>query len=145
MSESLIEQYISQNQFGKYLGMQFEIIAPGEVNYYLKIEEKHLATPSAAHGGAISALADAALGVCGLSAVHTDNKVVSTVEYKIHFLSPALLNDKLKAVAKVIKKGNRLMTIECDIFCENRNNLLISKSIGTFNAYDAIKAGYKLN
>jgi acyl-CoA thioesterase len=144
MSATLIEQYISQNYFGKHLGMQFEIIEEGLIHYYLTISQNHLATPNAAHGGAISSLADAALGVCGLTSVYKENKVVSTVEYKIHFISPVLLNDKLKAVAKVIQKGKRLLTIECDIFCENRNNQLISKSIGTFNAYDALKAGYNI-
>lgn len=139
---NLIEKYIQQNHFGKFIGMHFEIITDGEINYFLKIETQHLATPQAAHGGAISALADAALGVCGLSAVHKENKVVSTVEYKINYLSPALLNDTLVAHAKVIQKGKRLLIIECNIFASNRNNQFIAKAIGTFNAYDAAKAGY---
>lgn len=139
---TLIEKYISQNNFGQLLGMHFNIIADGEVDYFLKIEQKHLATPNASHGGVISSLADAALGVCGLSSVYKDNKVVSTVEYKINYLSPALLNDELKAHATVLQKGKRILIIECEIVATNRNNQLISKAIGTFNAYDASKAGY---
>ncbi len=139
---NLIEKYIDQNHFGKYIGMHFEIITDGEINYYMTIQENHLATPNAAHGGAIAALADAALGVCGLSAVYKEHKVVSTVEYKINYLSPALLNDHLIANAKVIQKGKRLLIIECSIVASNRNNQLIAKSMGTFNAYDATKAGY---
>ncbi len=139
---TLIEKYIAQNNFGQLLGMHFNIIADGEVEYFLKIESKHLATPNAAHGGAISALADAALGVAGLSSVYKENKVVSTVEYKINYLSPALLNDELKAHATVLQKGKRILIIECSIVATNRNNQLISKAIGTFNAYDASKAGY---
>ncbi|MBK7819223.1 MAG: PaaI family thioesterase [Sphingobacteriaceae bacterium] len=150
---SLIEKYIQHNNFGKQLGMHFNIIADGEVEYFLKITPDHLATPLSAHGGVISSLADAALGVAGLSAVYKENKVVSTVEYKINFLAPAVVNDELVAHAKVLQKGKRILIVECTIFCENYLPLggstpkgggrkLIAKAIGTFNAYDATKAGY---
>jgi uncharacterized protein (TIGR00369 family) len=142
MENKLLDKYIHQNHFGKLIGMHFEIVTEGEINYFLKITTDHLATPQAAHGGAISALADAALGVCGLSAVYKEHKVVSTVEYKINYLSPALLNDELTANAKVIQQGKRLLIIECSIVASNRNDQLIAKAIGTFNAYDASKAGY---
>ncbi len=142
MSDSLIDKYRLQNQFGRLIGMDFTIIKAGEVDYKLTLVEKHLATPNAAHGGLISSLVDAALGVAGLSAVYGENKVVSTVEYKLNFLNPALLNDELLAKAKVEQKGKRLLIISCDVYAVNRNNLLIAKALGTFNSYDATKAGY---
>jgi uncharacterized protein (TIGR00369 family) len=139
---NLIEKYIANNHFGKKLGMHFNVISDGEVEYFLKIGKDHLATPLSAHGGVISALADAALGVAGLSAVHKENKVVSTVEYKINFLSPAFENDELYAYAKVLQKGKRILIVECAIFCKSKEDKLIAKATGTFNAYDASKAGY---
>lgn len=139
---TLIEKYIENNFFGKLLGMDFDIKAEGVVEYYLTIQQKHLATPNAAHGGLISSLVDAALGVAGLSVVYKENKVVSTIEYKLNFLSAALINDQLVAISKVEQKGNRILIISCDVFCANRNNKLIAKALGTFNAYDAAKAGY---
>ncbi|MBA3664312.1 MAG: PaaI family thioesterase [Bacteroidetes bacterium] len=142
MANTLIEKYIENNFFGKLVGMDFEIVNEGEVNYFLTIQQKHLATPHAAHGGVISALIDGALGVAGLSKVCNENKVVSTVEYKLNFLSPALLNDQLTAKAKVEHCGKRLLIITCDVICTNRENKLIAKAMGTFNAYDATKAGY---
>ncbi|MBL7912181.1 MAG: PaaI family thioesterase [Bacteroidia bacterium] len=138
----LIERYIAHNHFGKLIGMDFEIISEGSVDYSLIIKEEHLATPNAAHGGVISALIDGALGVAGLSSVYKENKVVSTIEYKLNFLSPALLGDQLIAKAKVEQKGKRILIISCDVFCANRENKLLAKSLGTFNAYDAAKAGY---
>ncbi len=142
MQNSLIEKYIQHNHFGRSLPMHFEIESPGVVNYFLKIQQNHLATPKSAHGGVISALADAAMGVAGLSAVCDENKVVSTVEYKLNFLAPAYLNDELKATAKVIRKGKRLMVIECVICSQNRSSEIVAIGVGTFNAYDAAKAGY---
>lgn len=142
MSNTLIERYIENNHFGKLIGMDFTILEEGLVEYHVTIDSTHLATPNAAHGGLISSLVDAALGVAGLSSVHKENKVVSTVEYKINFMNPALLNDRLKAIGKVEQKGKRILIISCDVVATNRNNLLIAKSLGTFNAYDAAKAGY---
>lgn len=142
MTNTLIEKYNLQNHFGRLIGMDFTILKPGEVDYNLVISEKHLATPLSAHGGLISSLVDAALGVAGLSAVYEENKVVSTIEYKINFLNPALINDKLLAKAKVEQKGKRILIISCDVFAVNRESKLIAKALGTFNSYDAAKAGY---
>lgn len=142
IKDTLIEKYIQNNHFGKLIGMDFQIISPGRVEYRLNVKKEHLATPNAAHGGLISSLVDAALGVAGLSAVFHENKVVSTIEYKINFLNPALLNDDLVAEASIEQKGNRILIISCSVYSENRNNNLIAKALGTFNAYDAAKAGY---
>lgn len=142
MENNLIEKYIANNHFGKLIGMDFKIINEGNVEYYLTISKNHLATPNSAHGGVIASLIDAALGVAGLSMVYKENKVVSTVEYKTNFMNPALLNDELKAVAKVEQRGKRIIIISCDVLAINRRNTIIAKALGTFNAYDAVKAGY---
>ena len=102
----------------------------------------HMATPFSAHGGVISALIDSGLGVAALSAVYKENKAVSTIEFKLNYLAPALLNDRLVAKAKVEQKGKRILVVSCDVFCLNRENKILAKAIGTFNAYDALKAGY---
>ena len=142
MENQIIQKYITHNNFGKLLGMHFEIINDGEIIYYFKIKSEHLATPHAAHGGAISVLVDAALGVACLSAVCKENKIISTVEFKVNFLSPALLNDDLVAKGKVIQKGKRILISECSVYASNRENTLIAKAIGTFNAYEASVSGY---
>lgn len=124
--------------------MDFKIIEPGVVHYHLTIKKEHLATPIAAHGGVISGFMDAILGVAALSGVHQDNNVVSTVEFKINFLSPALLHDELLGIGKIEQKGKRLIITSGDIICKNRNNTVIAKAIGTFNAYPAEKVGFSL-
>lgn len=141
---TIIEQYIVNNHFGKTLGMDFKIIEPGLVHYFIKINNEHLATPLAAHGGVISALMDGLLGVAALSVSAQENKVVSTVEFKINFLAPALLDDELMGIGKVEQQGKRLIISSGDIICPKRNNIVIAKAIGTFNAYPAEKAGFKI-
>lgn len=136
----LIRKYIEHNQFGILLGMDFTILAKGIVHYRLTIHENHLATPRAAHGGAIAGLMDAALGVAALSAVCEQGKVVSTLEMSTRFHAPALLNDQLVAEAHTITVGNRILVAEARIF--NSSRTLIASGSGTFNAYPKEKAGF---
>lgn len=135
----LIQKYIEFNQFGKLIGMNFIVLSSGQIEYFLTIEAKHLATPKAAHGGVVASLIDAALGVAGLSAVCEHEKVVSTLQMSTHFLMPALLGDSLIAKAKVISQGNRILVIEAKVY--NHKNQLIASGSGTFNAYPKEKAG----
>ncbi|MES2836864.1 MAG: PaaI family thioesterase [Bacteroidota bacterium] len=139
---SIIDKYNEFNNFGRLLGMTFTIPKPGLVHYHLTISEQHLATPIASHGGVISAMMDGVLGIPALSLAIEQNKVVSTVEFKINFLSPALLNDTLLGIGKVEQQGNRIIISSGDIVCTNRDNVLIAKAMGTFNAYPAEKAGF---
>ncbi len=141
---NLIEQYIANNHFGKTIGMHFEIIEPGLVHYYITIKEEHLATPMAAHGGVISALMDGLLGVTALSVSAKEHHIVSTIEFKINFLSAALVGDTLKGIGKIENQGKRLIVTSGDIICPERNHVVIAKAMGTFNTYPAEKAGYTI-
>jgi uncharacterized protein (TIGR00369 family) len=140
---TLIKQYIDSNAFSRLIGMHFQIIKLGEIKYEVLVTNQHLATPNAAHGGLVAALVDGALGVAGLSLVCHQNKVVSTIEYKLNYLSPVKLNDLLVANAKVISAGKRILVIECEVI-SMPETIMVAKAIGTFNAYDAQKAGFSL-
>lgn len=139
--KSLIEQYIENNHFGRLIGMDFEIIQPGKVVYKLEISEDHLATPYAAHGGCLSALLDATMGVGALSLVEKDFSVVSTLELKVSFLEAVLKNDKLVSTSKIVRKGRKIIFAEADI--QNQKGQLVAKSSGTFIILDGLKSGYK--
>lgn len=135
----IIETYKRTNRFGDDLGMQLSIVQPGEIEYKLVVSDKHMATPVAAHGGVIATLMDGTLGVAALSLVVEQGKVVSTIELKLNFLSPARLGDTLIATGKVVQAGSRIIYAEGEI--RNQKNQLVAKGSGTFNAYPAEKAG----
>lgn len=139
---TLIDKYNTHNAFGRLMDMHFNVITDGTVEYYLTIQPQHLATPHAAHGGVIAAIVDGALGTAGLSLSAKENEAVSTVEFKLNYLAPALLGDEIVAKATVDRKGKSFLVISCDVFCTNRDNKLIAKALGTFNTYSADKAGY---
>lgn len=136
----IIQGYIKSNHFGALLGMNFSIESPGHILYTMPITEQHLATPLAAHGGSISALMDATMGVCALSQVIADKKVVSTIEMKISFIAPALLGDMLSATANIVKTGKTLLFVEGEI--RNQKGELVAIASGTFNSYPAEKIGF---
>jgi len=129
----VIRKYIEWNKFGDLLGMEFTIPAKGSVIYTMEITPDHLATPVAAHGGSVSALMDATLGVACLSEVCEEGRIVSTVSFSIQYVSPARLNDLLTATAHVIKSGKRLLFVEGKIV--NQKGDLIAMATGTMNAY----------
>lgn len=136
----VVQFYIENNHFGKLLGMDFLVVEPGKISYKMKVEESHLATPIASHGGAVCSLMDATMGVCALTQVIRDGKVVSTIEMKISFVSPALKGDMLTGTAEIVKSGKRLLFVEGKI--HNQDDKLIAMATGTFNAYPAEKAGF---
>lgn len=133
----IIQGYINWNQFGVLLGMDFSIEEEGAVEYRLLVEEKHLATPRAAHGGVQAALMDAALGVAALSKVCTSNLVVSTVSLNINYLSPALLGDTMIARSRVIKQGKSLLFTQAEI--QNQDGKVLATASATMNAYSVEK------
>ncbi len=138
-SSELIAQYAKSNHFGELIGMHCEITEIGKVNYYITIEDKHLATQISAHVVVIASLMDAALGVACLSAVVNDNKVVSTLELSLRFLKPAVLGATIVAKSNVVSKGNRILVSEVKVY---DGEMLIAMGSGTFNAYPKEKARY---
>ncbi len=139
----VVQSYINSNHFGELLDMKFEISEPGKIRYSMPVHEKHLATPIAAHGGSVCALMDATMGVCALTDVINAGKVVSTIEMKISFVSPAALGDMLEGTAEIIKSGNRLIFVEGLI--RNQDGKTIATASGTFNAYPLSKAGFDVD
>jgi len=135
----ILEKYNEVNAFGKLLGMQMKLIAPGEVEYRMRIKHEHLSNPIAAHGGAVAAMMDAVLGVAALSLSVEDRKLVSTVEFKINYYAPVKAGDMLRGIGKVVFAGNRLISSEGSIHCENKKMVLVCKGLGTFNTYPVEK------
>ncbi len=136
----IIQAYIDKNRFGEWLGMSFEVLEPGIVAYRLDIQEKHLATPMHAHGGCIASLLDATLGVGALSLVADEQKVVSTVDLSIQFLSGVKCTDQLISYSKCLKKGKKLIFMQADVL--NQNKELVAHANGTFVCVEAAAAGY---
>ncbi|MCO6500649.1 MAG: PaaI family thioesterase [Vicingus serpentipes] len=139
--ENLLNLYNQFNHFGADHNFQLTVVSPGEIVYTMKIMKKHLATPTSAHGGAIAAMMDGVIGVAALSAVASDNKVVSTIEFKISYFKPALLGDTLTGTGTVEYQGKRIIYSSGEI--KNQKGEIIAKAMGTLNAYPVDKSDLK--
>lgn len=135
---NILEIYNKYNNFGRLFDMDYNVIEPGHIEYNMVVKEVHLATRTAMHGGAMSGFMDGVMGVAALSAVESEEKAVSTIEFKINYLTAVYLGDKLKGIGKVLRKGNRILIAEGEIY--NQNNELVATASGTFNAYPFSKS-----
>jgi uncharacterized protein (TIGR00369 family) len=133
----IIDKYIESNEFGKLLGIDFNIIEPGVCEYRFEVNHIHTSIPKVAHGGFVAALMDATMGVGALSLVCEDMKVVSTLEIKVSFYQPVLSNSQVRCVSTCLKKGKSILFMEADL--KNLNGQLLAKGSGTFNAYQVEK------
>ncbi len=137
---NILKLYNSINQYGTLNELDLEVVAPGHIRYMMPVKAKHLATPIAIHGGVLSAMMDAILGVAALSSSCHEGKLVSTVEFKINYLAPARLGDMLIGEGTVLQKGNRLIITEGEIRLVDSSKI-IAKGMGTFSAYPIEKSG----
>jgi len=134
----ILEIYNKYNNFGRLFDMDYKVVTPGHIEYSMVVKDSHLATATAMHGGAMSGFMDGVLGVAALSAVEAENKVVSTIEFKINYLSAVFLGDELKGIGVVLRKGKRILLAEGKIY--NQNNELVATATGTFNSYSFEKS-----
>lgn len=138
--EILIEIYQKTNQFGKYAGMELTRFEEDGIAYRLEVKKEHLATPTTAHGGVIAGYMDGVLGLAALYVSSENANLVSTVEFKINFLSPVRLGDVLIGEGEVISKGKRIIIAQGKIYKEGSGEM-VAIATGTFNAYPYQKSG----
>lgn len=128
-----MELYDRVNAFGRTHQMAYQVMAPGHVVYTFTPGHQYDATPGMTHGGMIAAMMDALLSVAGLSAVHHENKLVATVEFKINYTAPAKTGSLLTGTGKVLQKGKSILVVEGKIVDEK--GLLIATALGTLKTY----------
>lgn len=138
--EKLIEIYQKTNQFGAYNGMELTKFEVDGIAYSLTIKPMHLATPTTAHGGIIAGYMDAVLGLAALYVSSENACLVSTVEFKINFISHVRVGDVLIGEGRVISKGKRIIVAEGKIYQAGSGDL-VATATGTFNAYPYEKSG----
>lgn len=138
--EVLLQAYQKTNRFGIENGFELTKFEADEIRYRVVVSQKHLATPTTAHGGLIAGYMDAVLGLAALFVSSENGKLVSTVEFKINYLKPARVGDVLIGIGRPVSKGKRIIITEADILNEKTGEK-IAIGTGTFNAYPYEKSG----
>lgn len=118
----------SYSPFTKLVGLRFTKEEQGESQAILEVTERVLNNYGTVHGGAISTLADVAMGAA-LYVSLDDDEICKTVEMKVSYLKPAT-SGTLVCDARVVGRTRKLGTVEAQI---TNNGELIAKTTGKFH------------
>jgi uncharacterized protein (TIGR00369 family) len=117
MSDAIYERvrtsFVRQGMM-QHLGVRIVRVEKGEVEFALPMSDKVTQQQGAFHGGAMGALADICCGYAALS-VAPEGMEVTTVEYKINFVSAAV-GQEVVCVGKVVKAGRTLTITNAELF-----------------------------
>lgn len=144
MSQVSIEQFVqifkSINKYDLENNLSFEIHSPGSITYKMEIQDKHLSSPQTAHGAVLAGFMDCVLGLSALSLAVTESNLTSTVEFKINYIRPVKLGEKLQGSGKVIHKGKSLIISSGEV--KTSTGELVAVGQGTFNTYPFSKKDF---
>jgi uncharacterized protein (TIGR00369 family) len=118
---------ISSPPIAALLGFTLTSIGPGEAVIAFEATARHANPMGTLHGGVLCDIADAAMGMAYASTL-AERETCTTLELKINFLKP-VWTARLQAIGRVVKAGQTVGLIECDITDEGNN--LVARASST--------------
>jgi uncharacterized protein (TIGR00369 family) len=112
---------------GRLLGFVLKVIEPGRAIFEMEADERHYNPMGTLHGGIYCDLADAAMGYA-YAAMLGEGETFTTIELKINFLRP-VRRATLTAEAKVVRAGNSVGYVECDV--KDQTGKLVARAAST--------------
>jgi uncharacterized protein (TIGR00369 family) len=109
------------------LGFTLTSVGRGEAVIGFEATARHANPMGTLHGGVLCDIADAAMGMAYASTL-AEGETFTTLELKINFLKP-VWTARLQASARVVKAGQTIGLLECDITDEGNN--LIARASST--------------
>lgn len=100
----------------RLVGFKAVAVAPGSAVFEMEAGPQHANPMGTLHGGILCDLADAAMGIAYASTLE-EGETFTTLELKINFLKP-VWKARLRAEARVVKRGKTVGLVECDILDE---------------------------
>jgi uncharacterized protein (TIGR00369 family) len=112
--QAMVRGEVPGPPIGKLLNMRLVEVEQGRAVFELEADEQHWNPMGTVHGGVLCDIADGALGIA-LASTLEEGESFTTLELKINFLKP-VWKGKLRAVGKLLKRGNTIGLAECDVF-----------------------------
>ncbi|WP_296112944.1 PaaI family thioesterase [uncultured Anaerococcus sp.] len=107
---------------------QFEIEIREIDDYNLilrcKMDDEFKNELGAVHGGVIMSLADNASGFITSAKRYT----APTLSMTTHFLRPLMETDFIYAKARVLKRGSRIITVDCEVYGDDKKIAAITRT-----------------
>ncbi|WP_148301920.1 PaaI family thioesterase [Sneathiella glossodoripedis] len=110
----LVEARLNGSGFAQSLGVEIEIVSPGNVNVSLAYGDQLSDRDGCFHEGVLASTASVALDLAAGTIVG-DNAEFKTAEYKFNNFQPAC-GHRLLAKSHIIKSGRTLVVAEADLF-----------------------------
>ena len=118
------------NPFLQSQGVELVHWAPGEAEFHMPIQARHLNRQGMLHGGLVATLLDAACGYAGLHAGEGEEEVHGvTVMLNIAYLSAAR-EGSVVARGRVSRSGRSLYFAEASLM--SKEGVLLATAQGTF-------------
>jgi len=95
------------------LGMHLDHLGDGKASISLNVGKRFHNPMGTLHGGIMTDLADACMGIATISTL-ADDETFSTLELKMNFLRP-VFEGKITANAQVLHRGKTIAMAECVI------------------------------
>jgi uncharacterized protein (TIGR00369 family) len=92
------------------LGMKVVQFGEGKATLKMNVDRKFYNPMGTLHGGVMTDLADACMGIATMSTL-SDDETFTTLELKMNFLRP-VYEDELTADARVLHRGRRVVLVE---------------------------------
>ena len=112
--ETRIKNAMASVPYAQLLGIELLEIEPGIATLGMEVRHDLTQNHGVIHGGAVASLIDSATAFALISLLPEDEKV-TTIDLTINFLRP-VTNGMLKATAKVVRAGRRVMVVSADAF-----------------------------
>jgi uncharacterized protein (TIGR00369 family) len=125
--EAMIRKEIPGPPAARLIGFDIVSFEPGKAVFEMEAGPQHANPMGTLHGGILCDLADAAMGIAYTTELQ-DGESFTTLELKINFLKP-VWNAKLRAEARVVKRGKTVGLVECDVYDETRS--LVARASST--------------
>ncbi|HXZ18661.1 MAG TPA: PaaI family thioesterase [Candidatus Acidoferrales bacterium] len=99
----------------------------GEAVFEMEADERHWNPMGTLHGGVLCDIGDAAMGFAYATSL-AEGESFTTIELKINYLRP-VWKARLRAAARVVKRGRKIGLVECNITDEKGN--LVARASST--------------
>ena len=111
----------------KTLGMKIVAAGGGRASMKLRVGKKFHNPMGTVHGGVMTDLADAAMGIAAMTTLGAGESF-TTLELKMNFLRP-VVEDELRADARVLHRGRTIALVESVL--RNGRGKVVARGIAT--------------
>src|SRR5438067_6437439 len=115
----------------RLLGMRFTAVADGSATFEMPASGDHYNPNNVVHGGAITSLADSAMGFAVFSTCAA-GETFTTAELHVNFLKPLTVESgMLRSIGRVVHRGQQVVVADADVF-DQRDQLVARASSTNF-------------